>query len=110
MNKKIIGRKKEQLILKEALASDEAEIVAVIGRRRVGETFLVKEVYCDEILFEIIGLQDVVLEKQLQHFNFTLYRYTQEESSILKESKNWLEAFQKLVLYLDKEEASYHFR
>ena len=37
--KKIIGRKEEQNLLKEALTSDEAELVAVVGRRRVGKTF-----------------------------------------------------------------------
>lgn len=104
METRIVGRKTEQAILQEALASDEAEMVAVIGRRRVGKTFLVKETYKNEILFEITGLQDVALTRQLQHFNFTLYRYAKEEQAILNEPKNWLQAFQKLVLYLDKQD------
>jgi uncharacterized protein len=37
-----IGRKKEQEVLQKALQSNEAEMVSVIGRRRIGKTFLIK--------------------------------------------------------------------
>ncbi|HMQ47291.1 MAG TPA: ATP-binding protein [Saprospiraceae bacterium] len=97
----IVGRIKEQATLKATLQSAEAELVAVTGRRRVGKTFLVKQVFQEQILFEITGLQDEALDKQLAHFRFTLFRYSQDES--LQTPKDWLEAFQKLVLYLDKQ-------
>lgn len=42
MSTKLIGRTKEIAILKEALNSEEAELLAVIGRRQVGKTFLIK--------------------------------------------------------------------
>lgn len=45
----LIGREKEQAILQDALLSAEAEFVAVIGRRRVGKTFLIKTAYKDFI-------------------------------------------------------------
>ena len=101
MSKTLIGRQAEQEILKEALQSDEAEMVAVVGRRRVGKTFLIKEVYKEHIQFEITGLQDATLKKQLQHFSFTLGQYVKSPMP-MKEPTNWLEAFQMLVLYLDK--------
>jgi len=41
---KIVGRKEEQAILREALSSSEPEMVAVLGRRRVGKTFLIQSV------------------------------------------------------------------
>lgn len=47
IQKKFIGRAEEQLILKEALQSYEPEMIAVIGRKRVGKTFLIKETYKD---------------------------------------------------------------
>jgi uncharacterized protein len=47
-----IGREKEQAILSSALVSGEAEMVALIGRRRVGKTLLVKTVYEDQIDFD----------------------------------------------------------
>jgi uncharacterized protein len=43
MVQQLIGREAEQKILMEALNSNRAEMVAVIGRRRVGKTFLVKQ-------------------------------------------------------------------
>ena len=39
---KIIGREKEQKLLKECCRSGKPELVAVYGRRRVGKTYLVK--------------------------------------------------------------------
>jgi len=50
MEKQLIGRQAEQTILKEALDSTEAEMVSVIGRRRVGKTFLVTSSYKAQII------------------------------------------------------------
>ena len=57
MQKNLIGRKEEQKILKKALDSPEAEMVAVFGRRRVGKTYLIKQIYQDNLAFEMSGLQ-----------------------------------------------------
>jgi len=43
--KDFIGREPEIRVLTDALESPEPELVAVIGRRRVGKTFLVRHVY-----------------------------------------------------------------
>ena len=56
-----IGRKLEKEVLKEAIDSSEAEMVAVIGRRRIGKTFLITSVYKNEIVFEISGLQMTIV-------------------------------------------------
>jgi len=64
--KTLIGRQEEQEILRKALASTEAEMVAVIGRRRVGKTYLVEQVYQDRIFFQITGLQKQSMQKQLR--------------------------------------------
>ena len=42
---KVIGRNRDVMRLSELLTSDKSELVAVYGRRRVGKTFLVREVY-----------------------------------------------------------------
>lgn len=52
----IIGRKKEIAELKRCYESGRAEFVAVYGRRRVGKTFLVNEVFHDEMTFHHTGL------------------------------------------------------
>ena len=41
----LIGRKEEKNELRDALAKDEAQFIAVYGRRRVGKTFLIREAY-----------------------------------------------------------------
>lgn len=39
---KIIGRRREQELLRELIESNKSEFVAVYGRRRVGKTYLIK--------------------------------------------------------------------
>jgi hypothetical protein len=39
----LIGREREQASLLEVLESGSAELVALYGRRRVGKTFLVRQ-------------------------------------------------------------------
>lgn len=94
-----VGRKEEQKILRNALQSTEAEMVAVIGRRRVGKTFLISHVYKQEIVFEMIGIQNAPLKKQLQNFKDQLMEFAQPKLP-LKDPSDWLEAFQLLRTYL----------
>jgi len=42
---KIVGRIKEQSMLKQYYDSDSPEFLVVYGRRRVGKTFLVREYF-----------------------------------------------------------------
>ena len=58
---KNIGRQQEQHTLLRAFHSDEPEMVAVFGRRRVGKTFLVRTVFSEQIDFEVIGVQNAIL-------------------------------------------------
>jgi len=53
----LVGRIEEQKILQEALQTKQPEMVSVIGRRRVGKTFLINTVYKKHIDFEITGIQ-----------------------------------------------------
>jgi AAA+ ATPase superfamily predicted ATPase len=41
---KIIGRIKEQALLRDLIASKKSEFVAVYGRRRVGKTIMVPKI------------------------------------------------------------------
>lgn len=95
----LIGRKEEQKILEKALQSSSAEMVAVIGRRRVGKTFLVETVYAEQIVFQITGLQNQARSKQLRNFQDQLSEYAQSPLP-LKLPTDWLEAFQMLRTYL----------
>ena len=102
MNKNFIGREPEQEVLRATLQSEESEMVAVIGRRRVGKTFLIKKTYTDRIAFEVIGVQNAGLSEQLQNFAFRINQVFYGGEAKLK-PKNWLEAFQMLILALEKQ-------
>jgi len=97
---KIVGRKAEKSVLQEALESSKSELIAVYGRRRVGKTYLVREFYQKEILFEVSGLYNGGLKDQLNNFTKELsksYNYDIEDTP-----KTWLDAFTCLEEYLDQ--------
>ncbi|MEM0991715.1 MAG: ATP-binding protein [Bacteroidota bacterium] len=95
----LVGREEEQRILQKALDSDSAEMVAVIGRRRVGKTFLVESIYEERIAFQITGLQNQPKSKQLRNFQDQLSEYADTPLPV-KLPEDWLEAFQLLRTYL----------
>ena len=98
-----VGREKEQNILKKALQSKEAEMISVIGRRRVGKTFLVKSVYKNCIDFEMTGIQNASRIEQLRNFTNRL-KAVASNFLIAKPPTDWLEAFFILVDYLKQKD------
>jgi len=64
----LIGRQKEIKILNTVLESNKGEMIAVIGRRRVGKTFLINNIYKDHIIFEQTGVRNAPEEKQIKSF------------------------------------------
>lgn len=105
----LIGRKKEVELLNELYGSDSAELVALYGRRRVGKTFLVSEVFRNRITFRHAGLSPVDSENdddskrksrmkdQLKHFARSL---TMSGVKGAKTPSSWLDAFYMLEDYL----------
>ena len=55
----VIGREYEIKKLNEFYDSKEAELIALYGRRRVGKTFLIDEVFEDRITFRHSGLSPI---------------------------------------------------
>ena len=51
----IIGRTEEIKKLEKFLKSPKSEFAAIYGRRRVGKSYLVEEVYKNKIVFRAIG-------------------------------------------------------
>ena len=98
-----IGREKEKEILLDALYSDEAEMVSVIGRRRVGKTFLINTVYKNHITFKITGLQNATSKEQLLNFNNQLNKVA-PNALLIQPPSSWLEAFFLLIKYLEQKE------
>jgi hypothetical protein len=97
----LIGRKKEQETLLALLHSPEPEMVAIVGRRRVGKTFLIRTVYENRIDFELTGIQNATQEKQLQHFH-TQLKIQFGRKAPKKLPTDWMDAFWQLISILDK--------
>ena len=66
---KIIGRNSEIEILEYCYNSNQSEFIAIYGRRRVGKTFLIKELYKDRIMFYATGVFNESMESQLTQWN-----------------------------------------
>lgn len=98
MKTEIVGRSKEQKQLKEYVASDTSEFVAIYGRRRVGKTFLVREMLGNNFAFYVTGMDNVSMQEQLLNFNLSLRRSSGKEWSM---ASNWLLAFDQLITYLE---------
>ncbi len=68
----IIGRKEEQKILISAAQSDNSELIAVYGRRRVGKTYLIRETFNYKFTFQHTGLAKGSIKDQLFSFAISL--------------------------------------
>ncbi len=100
MQDKLIGREQEKAILLKALQSKRAEMVSIIGRRRIGKTFLVQTTYKDHIAFEMTGIQNAPRTEQLQNFAIQLTKYS-KSTFPLTIPQNWLSAFYLLSEFLE---------
>lgn len=99
----LISRAKEIKVLQELMNSKKSEFIAVYGRRRVGKTFLVREVFNNEFSFHLTGIANVSTKQQLIQFHARISRHFPEEHEIIP-AKNWFEAFLQLIECLEKQE------
>ncbi|MGJ7032186.1 AAA family ATPase [Niabella hirudinis] len=99
MPETIIGREAEKKTLKEALNSKEAELIAILGRRRVGKTFLIRGYYQQHLVFECTGLHEAGLPDQLLNFNNALQQAMQSPIPPATPD-SWMQAFTFLSSFL----------
>jgi uncharacterized protein len=100
----IIGRKEEKKILQSVLDSNKSEFVAVYGRRRVGKTFLIRNVLGEMITFHVTGMGNVNLTQQLTNFHVALQKLQPDNQ--IPRVDNWLLAFQQLISYIESNPAN----
>ena len=106
---RIIGRKSEIEELERRYRSDKAQFVAVYGRRRVGKTFLIGEVFKGRITFQHSGLapydeqHKVTMKEQLQAFHVSLLRAGMDLSVPCPTS--WIQAFLLLSQLLESKDS-----
>lgn len=100
MQQILVGRKPEIEILNKALHSPDPEMVALIGRRRVGKTYLIRQTFAGKIDFELTGEYKSGMRRQLQNFADRLTLHSKPLLPI-QAPNNWHEAFNMLVMWLE---------
>jgi uncharacterized protein len=91
----VVGREYYIDEMNDALKTTNAEFIAVTGRRRVGKTFLIGQVYQNKIDFELTGLFKGDKKEQIENFNLMLEEYFPKYKTQVKPS-TWLVAFSEL--------------
>lgn len=99
----LIGRQKEIEKLKRYADSRKSEFIAIYGRRRVGKTYLIREVFEEQFAFQITGLANATMSDQLSQFHAALLQYSTKDAGI-EPAKNWMMAFRQLIKLLEQKE------
>lgn len=97
----MIGRQKEQKALMERYRSKSSEFVAVYGRRRVGKTFLVRQVFGDKLAFQLTGMAGVPSAQQLGNFQAQISKFSGGMFDH-EPAADWFTAFQQLAKWLER--------
>ena len=97
---KIAGRQVEVALLQSLLKKEESAFVAMYGRRRIGKTYLIRQVFENEIVFECSGVLGKNMPQQLENFWRSLNETNPQAQPPLP-PKTWLAAFFQLREYLN---------
>ena len=96
--KNIIGRTIECDRLEGCMESDNAQLIIVYGRRRVGKTFLINEFFSNKFAFKLTGTYGQDKGVQLQNFITELNRKTRKKHKV---PSDWYQAFELMREYLE---------
>ena len=88
--KTIIGRDAEIGQLKALVESPRSEFVALYGRRRVGKTFLINQVFKNQFAFKMTGVIEGSLNDQFTAFSDAMEEFGYE---MPERPKDWMSAF-----------------
>jgi uncharacterized protein len=90
-----VGREAERAHLDDILQTKEANLIAMLGRRRVGKTFLIRNHLHKQKIFEFTGIHEVTTEQQLQEFSNALSKHLNKNIP-LPLFDNWFTALRTL--------------
>lgn len=93
----LIGRNKESEVLEKYIHSGKAEFIAIYGRRRVGKTYLVNQLFKGRLAFSMSGIIDGEVSEQMESFVQAL-EFAGHKIDVYPTS--WLKAFAELRKFL----------
>lgn len=96
----LVGRKAELAIFESLLKSTKSEFLAVLGRRRVGKTFLIRNGFKTHLRFQFTGMAHSGFKLQLQNFRTALAASFPKQE--IGPVTSWTEAFEALSLCIGK--------
>ena len=96
MSTAIIGREEETEILERLLKSQDPELLAIYGRRRVGKTYLIRTYYKQHLTFSCSGQYNTKAPEQLLNFSEQLSKYFPSRK-MRPAAATWHEAFSQLI-------------
>ena len=96
----IIARNAEIKILERKYRSNKSEFVMVYGRRRIGKTFLVNNVFSDRFTFTFVGARKQKPQVQLRRFADQLKVFS--NSAYAPALGCWEDAFKELRILIER--------
>jgi len=97
--KNIVGREDEIRSIEKYYYSGRPELVIIYGRRRVGKTYLIREIFENNFSFYFTGSIDASNSTNLANFDTEIMACG---GDVQTKSKNWSDAFEKLKNLLNK--------
>ncbi len=95
----INGRDEQVRVMNDDIKAKRSSFVAITGRRRVGKTFLIREVYQNNMCFMVTGIQNAEVQMQINNFVYKIKEYN-KEALILGTIDTWQQVFFLLKSYL----------
>jgi AAA+ ATPase superfamily predicted ATPase len=94
-----VGREAEINILKELFTRNQSDLIAVLGRRRIGKTYLVKKVFKDQLIFHFTGIKNADKNTVIKEFTRKITELSHSAFTIAPPT-TWMDTFGLLKSYL----------
>lgn len=95
---KVAGREDEIHIMQRLVESSNSEFLAMYGRRRIGKTYLIRQVYDSKMVFDCSGIHEKEMPQQLENFWLSLIEKINGEKPPMPNT--WLQAFHSLKQHI----------
>ncbi len=108
-NKELIGREYEKKYLSDIAAKNESSIIVVYGRRRVGKTELLEQVFRNRNILKFEGIEGESEKFQREVTLNTLAKYAGEPKIAKLALKTWIEVLEEMASYIKEGEWTLYF-